>query len=419
MSPQDEYPRPADAIRARAEELARRGEPLEPSEDLDVLASLIEGTVSLDEIDEDTLDRCLQAQGTEHFVQALVAGQDAIRDSPSKEQRPARPWWREHTGWLAAASVAFITTVAIWGVTGGKLQWSALETFNPITGTLLEKNVSQPQEVTGSFQRHEFAEPDTLNVDPSVQNNLEWMYQEGIGLPQDDKEMVALYRKAAEQGDAWGQNHLGRVYQYGRGVPQDDKEAMVWYRKAAEQGDAWGQNLLGRMYQYGRGVPQDDKEAMVWYRKAAEQRNAWGRNHLGWMYAHGDGVPKDDKEAMVWYRKAAEQGDHWGQYHLGEMYQYGRGVPQDDKEAMVWYRKAAEHWNVEAMLRLAESYGSGQGVPQDDLSAYMWYSIAATASSADGKMARDRMGQQLSAKQLQQARELAQRCQDSKFQECR
>ena len=93
--------------------------------------------------------------------------------------------------------------------------------------------------------------------------------------------------------------------------------------------------------------------------------------------------------------------------------------PQDDKEAMVWYHKAAEHWNVEAMLRLAESYGSGRGVTQDDLSAYMWYSIAATASSADGKMARDRMEQQLSAQQLQQARELAQRCQDSKFQECR
>ncbi len=71
------------------------------------------------------------------------------------------------------------------------------------------------------------------------------------------------------------------------------------------------------------------------------------------------------------------------------------------------------------MLRLAESYGSGRGVTKDNLSAYMWYSIAATASSADGEMARDRMEQQLSAKQLQQARELAQRCQDSKFQECR
>lgn len=63
MSPQDRHPRSSDAIRARAEELAARGEPLEPSEDLDVLAALIDGTISLDDIDDATLDRCLKARG--------------------------------------------------------------------------------------------------------------------------------------------------------------------------------------------------------------------------------------------------------------------------------------------------------------------------------------------------------------------
>ena len=59
---------------------------------------------------------------------------------------------------------------------------------------------------------------------------------------------------------------------------------MKWYRKAAEQGHAWGQSNLGWMYANGRGVPQDDTEAVKWHRKAAEQDLAWGQYNLGWMY---------------------------------------------------------------------------------------------------------------------------------------
>ncbi len=46
------------------------------------------------------------------------------------------------------------------------------------------------------------------------------------------KELRAL----AEQGDASAQTNLGSMYENGRGVPQDDKEAVRWYRLAAVQG---------------------------------------------------------------------------------------------------------------------------------------------------------------------------------------
>ena len=61
------------------------------------------------------------------------------------------------------------------------------------------------------------------------------------------------------------------MYASGRGVPQDNTEAVAWYRKAAEQGDAVAQQGLGYMYANGRGVPLDRIEAALWYRKAAEQ----------------------------------------------------------------------------------------------------------------------------------------------------
>ncbi|MFO0701974.1 MAG: HEAT repeat domain-containing protein, partial [Nitrospira sp.] len=153
---------------------------------------------------------------------------------------PAQSWWRHHSGWLAAASVAFVTIVAVLLGTEGKVRWSELDKLLPITSALWDTNVSQTQEAT--FQRHGFQGPDTVNVDPAMGKNLEWLYQQSIGVPQVDKKALVSYRKAAEQGDAWGQNNLGWMYQYGRGVPQDDQEAVVWYRKAAEQGNAWAQN---------------------------------------------------------------------------------------------------------------------------------------------------------------------------------
>ena len=80
---------------------------------------------------------------------------------------------------------------------------------------------------------------------------------------------------------------LGLMYVEGMGVPQDDREAVQWYRKAATQDNAIAQYNLGFMYAFGRGVPQDDGEGVQWYRKAAMQDNALAQNNLGFMYAEG------------------------------------------------------------------------------------------------------------------------------------
>ncbi len=105
---------------------------------------------------------------------------------------------------------------------------------------------------------------------------------------------------------------LGVMYENGEGVPQDYKEAVKWYRKAAEQGYAKAQYHLGFILlmknSANEGVEQDGVEAVKWYRKAAEQGNAKAQNFLGEIYFSGDGVPRDDIEAHKWFNLAAADG---------------------------------------------------------------------------------------------------------------
>jgi TPR repeat protein len=75
------------------------------------------------------------------------------------------------------------------------------------------------------------------------------------------------------------------VYQQGRGVPQVYPEAVRWYRKAAEQGNAFGQSNLGCMYEQGWGVEHDNAEALRWFRKAADQGNADAQKNFNALQA--------------------------------------------------------------------------------------------------------------------------------------
>ncbi|MCZ8501185.1 tetratricopeptide repeat protein [Vibrio lentus] len=73
------------------------------------------------------------------------------------------------------------------------------------------------------------------------------------------------------------------MYEDGKGVPQDNKQAAHWYHKAAEQGYARAQTNLAVLYENGKGVPQDEKQAAHWYRKAAEQGYGRAQRNLRWM----------------------------------------------------------------------------------------------------------------------------------------
>ena len=89
----------------------------------------------------------------------------------------------------------------------------------------------------------------------------------------DYNEAFRLLQPLAEQGNAQAQSILGWLYENGEGVTQDDKQALEWYQKAANQEHAMSQYNLGWMYHQGHGtaIAQNFQQAKAWYQKVLVQ----------------------------------------------------------------------------------------------------------------------------------------------------
>ena len=157
----------------------------------------------------------------------------------------------------------------------------------------------------------------------------------------------------AEDGLHTAQLYLGLMFEQGLGVPEDDAEALRWFRRAAEQGNPVAQNNLGRLYEDGRGVLPNPVRALQWYRRAADQGSAGGQYNLGNMHFFGRGVLRDYTEAARWFRRAADQGLAVAQFNLGHMYEHGLGLKQHDATALRWYRRAADQGHEDSKRRIA------------------------------------------------------------------
>ena len=81
-------------------------------------------------------------------------------------------------------------------------------------------------------------------------------------------------------------------------------EAVQWYKKAARQGDAYGEFLLGVAYECGLGVERDYKQAVRLYQNSAEQGSVYAQCFLGSCYEEGFGVEKNENMAKMWYAEA-------------------------------------------------------------------------------------------------------------------
>lgn len=126
------------------------------------------------------------------------------------------------------------------------------------------------------------------------------------------KQAAQLLMPLAAAGNTTAQYRLGMLYYMGQGVPEDEKQAIFYWKKAASQGSADAMFHLGSAYLFGnqaaRTVPDPDREAATWYFQAASAGHADAQYHLGLLFLAGKGVIDSRTEAARWMRKAAAQG---------------------------------------------------------------------------------------------------------------
>jgi hypothetical protein len=89
-------------------------------------------------------------------------------------------------------------------------------------------------------------------------------YADGEGVPQNYRDAMAWFAKAAANGNENAQWKLALGYIKGIGVPRDERKAVVWFKRAANHGDVRAQSALSDLYLNGRGVPRDYVRAYTW-----------------------------------------------------------------------------------------------------------------------------------------------------------
>jgi len=180
------------------------------------------------------------------------------------------------------------------------------------------------------------------------------------------REMSAL----AEKGYAKAQFRMGWLYEQGVGVPQDYTKAREWYAKAMANGNAAALARTGLLYEIGLGVEKSYDKAAEFYQRAIREDNALGYAYMGYLYETGKGVSRDRERAAELFRTGMEKGNYLAMTRLGFLYQSGRGVSKDEYKAVELYKQAVEHGQPLAMTRLGQMYNLGQGgVPVDHAKA--------------------------------------------------
>ncbi|WP_312017500.1 tetratricopeptide repeat protein [Bradyrhizobium sp. AUGA SZCCT0431] len=123
--------------------------------------------------------------------------------------------------------------------------------------------------------------------------------------------------------------------------------------------------------------------------------------------------------AIKLFRPLAEKGNAIAQYKVAVMHRMGLGVPKSEKEARKWSRLAAKQGNPQAQTLLGVLYykASGEESP-DTVRAYMWYEVAAAQGNAEAKKDLALLTKELTPQQVTEAREKAQKCKSSSYEQC-
>ena len=95
---------------------------------------------------------------------------------------------------------------------------------------------------------------------------------------------LRAFRKLAKTGDAQAENNIGYLYERGLGVPQDYGTALKWYKRSASKDLPEAEYNAGLLYHYGYGVAKNQSEAKKWFEKSARKGFTDAEFMMGHVY---------------------------------------------------------------------------------------------------------------------------------------
>ena len=217
-----------------------------------------------------------------------------------------------------------------------------------------------------------------------AQRSLAFLYL-GEEDNQNEERGKTLLKMAADGGDAIAEHVYGMFLISGRHFDKNVSDGMKWLEKAAVQDcDADAMNSLGEQYRDGNEVVEINSEkAFDWFRRGAEAGSSEAMESLGLAYVNGTGVVEDVEEGRKWLVRASEQGSSSAECYLGMLYASGTHLKKDMAEAIKWWERAAEHGDESAMSNLGTIYRDGDGVEKNLEKAKEWFVRAVKAGSED------------------------------------
>jgi len=174
------------------------------------------------------------------------------------------------------------------------------------------------------------------------------------------------FRPLAESGVAEAQNNLGFLYQNGLGVRRNYSLALSWYTKSAEQNLPEAHHNLGMLNYLGHGVAQDFRIARRHFVKASDGELGAASYMIGLIYFKGEGFQKNDVQARRYFAKAAREGDPNGQYMYAYLLLTGHG--KSETESSIW-----------------ENLFAREAALEDVRASRIWAEIAALNGQQDAK----------------------------------
>jgi len=125
---------------------------------------------------------------------------------------------------------------------------------------------------------------------------------------QADPAFVSFIMQAAEDEDLEATHTLAMMYYRGLGVPHDEKQAFALWKRAAENGLPQALYNLAAAYERGIGVEPDLAEAIVHYNVALEYGVGLAGVQLGFLYVGSPGIRADLGLAEHYFRTAMKLG---------------------------------------------------------------------------------------------------------------